>query len=91
VECVLREDAAGCARPWYDTYPEPDPVQRAVDGVPGVAYLDTAPLLCDTESCPPVVGGVYVYMDDNHVSGTYVRTMAEAAEPRLRRLVPWWR
>ena len=91
VECVLREDAAACTRPAYDTYPEVDPAARAAEDVRGVAYLDTSPLLCDPVECSPVIGNVYVYMDNNHVSGTYVETMAAAAEPELRRLVPWWR
>ena len=90
-ECVLREDADACARPRYDTYPDVDPLARAVEDVPGTAYLDTSRLLCDEHTCPPVVGGVYVYMDRNHVSGSYVRTMALAAEPELRRLIGWWR
>ena len=91
VECTLREDADACSRPTYDTYPDVDPLARAVEDEPEVAYLDTSRLLCGPEECAPVVGGVYVYMDSNHVSRTYVRTMAEAAEPELRRLVPWWR
>jgi SGNH domain (fused to AT3 domains) len=91
VECVLREDADACSRPTYDTYPDVDPLARAVEDEPDVAYLDTSRLLCDAEQCAPVVGGMYVYMDSNHVSRTYVRTMAEAAGPELRRLVPWWR
>ena len=91
VECVLREDVASCTRPRADTYSDVDPLARAVERVPGAAYLDTARLVCDDAQCPPVVGNVYVYMDDNHVSGTYVRTMASAAEPELRRLIPWWR
>ena len=91
VECVLREDADTCSRPGYDTYPDVDPLARAVEEVPEVAYLDTSGLLCEAEACSPVVGNVYVYMDSNHVSGTYVRSMAAAAEPELRRLIPWWR
>ena len=91
VECVLREDAASCTRPLDNAYASVDPLATAAEDVPGVASLDTSRLVCDDEECPPVVGNVYVYMDDNHVSGTYVTTMAEAAEPELRRLIPWWR
>jgi hypothetical protein len=91
VECVLREDADACATPLRAAYPAVDPVERALQRVPDVGYLDTARLLCDADECPPVVGNVYVYMDANHVSGSYARTMAEAAEPELRRLIPWWR
>lgn len=90
VECVLREDARSCSRPLEDAYPAVDRVARAVEETDGAAYLDTSRLVCDDAECPPVVGNVWVYMDDNHVSATYARTMAEAADPELRRLIPWW-
>ena len=91
VECVLRAGADGCGRPREDAYPARDPLAEAVRQVPGVSALDTSDLLCTQDECPAVVGNVHVYMDDNHVSDTYVRTMAQAAEPELRRLVDWWR
>jgi SGNH domain (fused to AT3 domains) len=88
---VLRRGADACGRPREDAYPAGDPLGEAVRQVPGTTALDVSALLCTPDRCPPVVGGVFVYMDDNHVSDTYVRTMAEAVEPELRRLIPWWR
>ncbi|MGL6234351.1 MAG: acyltransferase family protein [Segniliparus sp.] len=49
----------------------------AVPGVPrNVSFLDLSDYICARDVCPPIIGNVYVYMDDNHLSGTYVRTMS---------------
>lgn len=49
--------------------------------VPGnVSFLDLSDYICVREVCPPIIGNVYVYMDDNHLSGTYVRTMSPIIE-----------
>jgi len=54
----------------------------------GVTLVDTADLFCDNETCPPVVGNVLVYMDDNHVGRTYMRTLAPPLDRLLAPLVP---
>ncbi|WP_245535369.1 acyltransferase family protein [Segniliparus rotundus] len=43
---------------------------------PNVSFLDFSDYICAHDFCPPIVGNVYVYMDDNHLSGTYVSTMS---------------
>lgn len=50
---------------------------------PGVATVDMTDRLCSAGSCPAVIGNVFVYLDDNHVTSTYAATMAPALEPRL--------
>jgi len=83
-DCVARHGrwAAECSAPRAQLYDLDWAVaqQRLPEGV---TLLDTADLFCDRDSCPPVVGNVLVYMDDNHVGRTYMATLA----PRLDRLL----
>ncbi len=83
-ECVERSsgdgEECGVAR---DAVYAADPPWTQVD-VPGnVRFLDVADLLCDSAWCSPVIGNVFVYMDDNHLTATYTLTMAGPLEPAL--------
>ena len=39
--------------------------------------VDLKDVYCPDGMCSPVVGNIYVYLDENHVSKTYGRTMAQ--------------
>jgi hypothetical protein len=56
--------------------------ERAVDLVssPNLAYLDPTNWFCRANSCSPVVGSVVAYVDDDHMTSTYSRSLA----PELR-------
>jgi peptidoglycan/LPS O-acetylase OafA/YrhL len=53
-----------------------DPVLEAVRSMPSVAFIDTSRFFCTMETCLSYVGGVVVYADTNHLSGTYARSIA---------------
>jgi peptidoglycan/LPS O-acetylase OafA/YrhL len=58
-------------------------------GVPeSTTVLDLNDALCTADRCEAVVGNVLVYRDDDHVSATYVRTVAPYLDRRLRAEVP---
>lgn len=46
--------------------------------------LDTADWFCDDEFCPPIIGNVYVYRDQNHVSNAYAATTAPLLWAKLQ-------
>ena len=51
--------------------------------------VDLTEAFCDDEYCYPVIGNVLAYLDSNHVTGTYQRTMG----PLMARSfadVDWW-
>lgn len=50
---------------------------------PGVATVDMTDFICKETSCPAIIGNVFVYLDDNHLTTTYTRTMAPMLKPRL--------
>jgi peptidoglycan/LPS O-acetylase OafA/YrhL len=70
----------------YD--PEP-PFTRVPDVPPNVAFVDLADMLCDAEFCPAEIGNVLVYMDFNHLSATYARSMAPVVEEQLQAALGW--
>ncbi|EME51202.1 putative acyltransferase [Amycolatopsis decaplanina DSM 44594] len=52
-------------------------------------FLDFSDYFCTAEVCPPVIGNVLVYLDDNHVSGTYMSTMSAIAEKAITEALGW--
>ncbi|MGE3285656.1 MAG: acyltransferase family protein [Pseudonocardia sp.] len=82
-----RENPA-CGVPRDAVY-APEPPWMRVPLPANVGFLDTADLLCDAELCPAEAGNVLVYMDDNHLSGTYAATMAPLLDQPLRDLLGW--
>ena len=53
----------------------------AVAAVPGARLVDLTDFICPRDPCAPIIGGVVVYVDNNHVTSSYMRTLA----PRLGR------
>lgn len=91
VDCVQDKggDATQCATPRASLYP-PRPPYETLPGLPdGVHFVDTSDFFCDATKCPAVIGNVMVYMDDNHVSGTYMATMAPAMGAEIERQLGW--
>ena len=56
----------------------------ATAATPGVTGIDLGDAVCPTQRCAPVIGGVLLYRDLNHMSNTYATTLA----PRLDKLLP---
>lgn len=58
-----------------------DPVSASSDlGDPpdNVTFADLTDYLCSDEICPPVIGNVLVYSDEDHLTRSYSRTLADA-------------
>ena len=91
VTCVQNKgaDAPACATPRARLYADPTPFDMLPDRPDGVYFVDTSRYFCDRTTCPPVIGNVIVYMDDNHISGTYMATMAPAMGTDIERLLGW--
>lgn len=73
---VKGREAAECATPRAELLAPNPPYLDLADVPPNVLFLEFSDYYCDQQTCPPVIGNVLVYMDDNHVSATYLSTMA---------------
>ena len=54
---------------------------------PDVGEIDLTDRICPRETCAPVIGGVVVYRDTNHLTDTYVRSLSTAFSTALAGLV----
>jgi peptidoglycan/LPS O-acetylase OafA/YrhL len=89
-QCVVRHAstaAARCATPVDTALAPPSYAALAAEGTDGVSVLDLNDLLCDASSCAAVVGGVVVWQDRGHVTGTFARTLGPFLAERLGALV----
>ncbi len=89
VDCMAREggDYEACALDRNEAFSYPDPVLQAAGLNAAVVLVDLSDHICHVDKCRPVVGDVLVYRDPNHLTATYVRTLAPALETYLRPLM----
>jgi peptidoglycan/LPS O-acetylase OafA/YrhL len=79
-ECIVEheEQLTACAKPREQALGERDQDQpRIVAAVPGAQLVDLTDWICPDVSCSPVIGGVLLYRDDQHLTATYSRTLAD--------------
>ncbi len=90
-ECVQRHspDAAACNPPLNESLVDPSPLESYRGKVDGLHLMDLSDFICAGGICPAVVGNVYVYKDDNHLSRTYVESMIPMFEERLLAATGW--
>ena len=74
-KCLRTRDAAECTGARAEVLHE-DPVKTAATGTEGVSLLDFTDVYCDDTTCFPVVGGANIYRDQDHLTVTFVDTLA---------------
>ncbi|WP_354240952.1 acyltransferase family protein [Arthrobacter sp. UYEF20] len=90
-ECVQKNgpDAPECNVPLQESLAESSPLDAYRGKVPGLHLMDLSDFICAGGICPAVVGNVYVYKDDNHLTKTYVQSMIPMFEQRLLAATGW--
>ncbi|PXY28414.1 acyltransferase [Prauserella muralis] len=90
-ECVQKHglDAPRCAPPRARYLAAEPPYTALPDVPPNVSFVDFSDYYCTSEVCPPVIGNVLVYLDDNHVTAAYLQTMSRAVGDRLTEALGW--
>lgn len=88
-DCVQRWGVGSerCTAPRHEKLADEWP-KESLEGIPNMEYLDFTEQLCPggpDALCPGVIGNVYVYMDDNHVSRTYALTLQDVFEQEWNR------
>jgi len=89
--CVeaLGPNSPDCSAPRADLYAPEPPYQSLIDVPPNVSFLDFSDYYCDTETCPAVIGNVLLYMDDNHLTATYLSTMVPIVAEAIDSALGW--
>lgn len=77
-------DKSSCARPASEKYAAENPAKEVFDKYrnQGAVMVDLKDVYCPDGTCSAIIGNIYVYLDDNHVSKTYGRTMAQTVFQR---------
>ncbi|WP_228771812.1 acyltransferase family protein [Actinokineospora iranica] len=90
-ECVLRDGAESdrCAVPRGDILAADPPYDNIPDIPSNVSFLDFSDYFCTSLTCPPTIGNVLVYMDDNHVTATFMTTLAPVVEDAILDATGW--
>ncbi|MBT2555649.1 acyltransferase [Arthrobacter sp. ISL-5] len=90
-ECVQKygAQAAECNAPLGESLAESSPLDAYKGRVDGLHLMDMSDFICADGICPAVVGNVYVYKDDNHLTKTYVQSMIPMFEKRLLAATGW--
>lgn len=63
-----------------------DPVEDAVKSLntPKVQLVDLTNQFCDQTKCHSVIGGLIVYRDSHHVSGTFALSLFKAISSQIK-------
>ena len=90
-ECVQMHGPAApqCNVPLQESLAGSSPLDAYRGKVPRLHLVDLSDFICAGGTCPAVVGNVYVYKDDNHLTKTYVQSMIPMFEQRLLAATGW--
>ncbi|MEV7548349.1 acyltransferase family protein [Amycolatopsis sp. NPDC089917] len=80
--------APECSVPRKKLLADP-PYEKLTDIPANVSLLDFSDYFCGRELCRPVVGNVLVYMDDNHVTASFMTTLSPVLERGMISALGW--
>jgi peptidoglycan/LPS O-acetylase OafA/YrhL len=86
-ECLAKhpDDEAACAIPRTQAYAGESPASQH----PNVTNLDFSDYFCPGDTCPAVIGNVITYLDDNHPTKTFMKTLTPIFEERFMAATGW--
>ncbi|MBB3664868.1 MULTISPECIES: acyltransferase family protein [Prauserella salsuginis group] len=67
-----------------DAVYDPQPSWTAVESLPeNVHFVDFSDYFCTPTECPPMIGNVLVYLDNNHITKAYMKTLSPMVQERV--------
>ncbi len=90
-ECIELNpaDPDACALPRSELFAPVSPLLRLHKDHPGIGVMDLTDQLCTATDCPGLTGKVLVYMDRDHLTKTYVKTLQGAFTERFLAVTGW--
>ncbi|MFC5141788.1 acyltransferase family protein [Actinomycetospora rhizophila] len=76
--------AAECLVPRADIY---RPQLSIPDAPPNTTVVDLSDSICDPHWCPPEIGNILVYLDNNHLTASFSATLAPVVGPRIAAVI----
>jgi peptidoglycan/LPS O-acetylase OafA/YrhL len=77
------DDPAQCSQPRSAAFDGQDLTPEAAKLAPQARVVDLSDEFCGADSCPMVIGNVMIYRDRDHVTRTYILTLADQLESAL--------
>jgi peptidoglycan/LPS O-acetylase OafA/YrhL len=89
-DCVAQNprNLVRCATARAEALPQRGSEAPTVQGLANAHAVNLNAAICPADPCAAVIGGVLVYRDNNHLTGTYARSLSERLESELLRIVP---
>lgn len=86
-ECLIAgNDIEACSTLRSTVYGEANPTPEFLFPENKQWSLDTADWFCDEELCPPIIGNIYVYRDQNHFSNAFAASTAPLIWAKLQEI-----
>jgi peptidoglycan/LPS O-acetylase OafA/YrhL len=82
-------DPARCGSTLAANYAPEAPTKAVESQLPATRFLDFTRYFCPDEFCPAVIGNVNVYKDNNHVTRSYMMTLAPFFEKEFLAATGW--
>jgi len=83
-KCLRTKGVGNCDGARDELLTDQDPLKTAAEGVAGVTLLDFTDVFCDDTTCFPVVGGAGVYRDEDHLTVSFLDSLAPQYTAALR-------
>lgn len=83
-KCLRTQGFGHCDGQRSQVLAEHDAIRDAATGFDGVTLLDFTDVFCGEEICSPVVGGANVYRDEDHLTVSFVDSLAPWYTAALR-------
>lgn len=78
-------DAAGCTIARDEALADPDPIAVAAADPELATMIDLTAFYCPEDECQPVIAGANVYRDKDHLTATWVSTLAPIIRQSVER------
>ncbi|MCW2132108.1 Peptidoglycan/LPS O-acetylase OafA/YrhL, contains acyltransferase and SGNH-hydrolase domains [Arthrobacter sp. VKM Ac-2550] len=84
-DCVSQsyDEPQECGQPRSEGFDGQDLTREAAELAPRARVLDLSDAFCGVDACPAVIGNVLLYADKNHITRTYMNTLAPRLEEEL--------
>ena len=89
-ECVAESGAEGCAVERAQVLSPDNPLDEIAADDELLLPLDLSDYFCTELECSAVVGNVQVYIDEDHLTATYSRTLTVPLGAHLGAVTGWW-
>lgn len=88
VESAKRSD--DCSVDQRNVLSSTNPLDGLVDYHTLLQTIDMTDMYCVDWTCSAVIGNILAYIDNNHITAAYSRTLAPELDTRLGRVTGWW-